>query len=82
MGGGFMTTWRIHRRRSAIRASSSGSARTWPILNRVANLEQLEARRFLSTSVLRIVAYNIEDDINGNTTPLPGAAHQKAKSVV
>jgi hypothetical protein len=40
--------------------------------NRVANLEQLEARRFLSTSVLRIVAYNIEDDINGNTTPLPG----------
>ena len=26
----------------------------------------------LSTSVLRVVAYNIEDDINGNTTPLPG----------
>ena len=35
-------------------------------------IELLEARQLLSTSTLRIVAYNIEDDINGNTTPLPG----------
>ena len=32
----------------------------------------MESRRLMSTSVLRIAAYNIEDDINGNTTPLPG----------
>jgi hypothetical protein len=35
-------------------------------------IESLERRQLLSTSTLRIVAYNIEDDINGNTTPLPG----------
>lgn len=35
-------------------------------------VDKLEFRRLLSTSTLRIVAYNIEDDINGNTTPLPG----------
>jgi endonuclease/exonuclease/phosphatase family metal-dependent hydrolase len=34
-------------------------------------MEVFEPRRLLS-STLRIVAYNIEDDINGNTTPLPG----------
>jgi hypothetical protein len=34
-------------------------------------LEAVESRILLS-STLRIVAYNIEDDINGNTTPLPG----------
>jgi hypothetical protein len=33
--------------------------------------EEFEARRMLS-SAIRVVAYNIEDDINGNTTPLPG----------
>jgi hypothetical protein len=34
-------------------------------------MDFLEPRLMLS-STLRIVAYNIEDDINGNTTPLPG----------
>jgi endonuclease/exonuclease/phosphatase family metal-dependent hydrolase len=34
-------------------------------------LEAIESRILLSTT-LRIVAYNIEDDINGATTPLPG----------
>src|ERR1700722_15262402 len=34
-------------------------------------IDSLESRLLLSTT-LRIVAYNIEDDINGNTTPLPG----------
>jgi endonuclease/exonuclease/phosphatase family metal-dependent hydrolase len=35
-------------------------------------LESVESRLMLSTTTLRIVAYNIEDDIDGNTTPLPG----------
>ena len=44
---------------------AEGSARS-------ASVEALEPRQLLSSSTLRIVAYNIEDDINGNTTPLPG----------
>ena len=35
-------------------------------------VEMMETRRLLSATTLRIAAYNIEDDINGNTTPLPG----------
>jgi hypothetical protein len=43
-------------------------------MQRISNccsVDLLEARRLMS-STLRIVAYNIEDDINGATTPLPG----------
>ena len=35
-------------------------------------LESLECRWVPSTVTVRIATYNIEDDINGNTTPLPG----------
>ena len=50
--------------KSFAQSSRNGSSRSV--------VEILEARQLLSTSTLRIVAYNIEDDINGNTTPLPG----------
>jgi endonuclease/exonuclease/phosphatase family metal-dependent hydrolase len=37
-------------------------------------IEALETRRLLSSANLRIVAWNIEDDIDGYTTPRPGLA--------
>src|ERR1700761_4913941 len=51
------------------RAARRGSVSSTAIS---AAIETLEIRQFLRSSVLRVVAYNIEDDINGNTTPLPG----------
>jgi hypothetical protein len=35
-------------------------------------MELLENRQLLSANVLRIASYNMEADINGDTTPLPG----------
>jgi endonuclease/exonuclease/phosphatase family metal-dependent hydrolase len=55
--------------RNASRLRSQQAIRR-AVMNRT-EIESMEPRRLLS-STIRVVAYNIEDDINGNTTPLPG----------
>jgi endonuclease/exonuclease/phosphatase family metal-dependent hydrolase len=59
------------RNRAASRPSRQSSRALRRAIGYGTFIEMFEPRRLLS-STLRIVAYNIEDDINGHTTPLPG----------